>query len=149
MSSVACCHRTNTTHTDGPCRASHAIISLRNHTRSDYVGRGMPSSLIDNTHDRTTSGVARHHLPWATHTVRRCWAWHLIITLGKHILSHEVGCGMLSSPLDNTHDRTIMVAFLHGLGQHTRLDYVRRVIPSSPLGNTHDWTTSGMAWPHR
>ena len=51
-------------------RAWHAIIVLRRQTRSNNVGRGMPSPPLDNIHGRTTSGVACHHSPWIAHTVR-------------------------------------------------------------------------------
>ena len=44
-------------------RAWHAIIALGQHTRSNNVGRGMPSSPLGSTHDRMTSSVACYHGP--------------------------------------------------------------------------------------
>ena len=45
----------------------HGITSLGQHTRSNYVGRGMPSLPLDNTDGRTTSGVSCYHHPWLAH----------------------------------------------------------------------------------
>ena len=69
MSGVACHNIPWTTHMVGRRRAWHAIIAFVQHTRSNNVGRGMPSSPSGSTHDRTTSGVACHHCRWAAHTV--------------------------------------------------------------------------------
>ena len=44
-------------------RAWNAIIAFGPHTRSNDVGRGMPSWPLDTTHGRTKSGVAGHHIP--------------------------------------------------------------------------------------
>ncbi|TMW91568.1 hypothetical protein EJD97_014163 [Solanum chilense] len=66
----------------------NAIVVLEKHTRSDDVGRYMPSLSLGRTHNRTTS------------------AWHAIIALGRHTRSDYVGRGMPSSNLGNTHDRT-------------------------------------------
>ena len=57
-------------------REWHYITALGQHTRSDYVEYGMTSQPLDNTHGRTISGVACHHLLWAAHTVERRRAWH-------------------------------------------------------------------------
>ena len=56
------------------------------------------------------SGVAYHHRPWTTYPVERCWALHVIIALGLHIQSDNVGQG------------TAVIA----LGHHTQSDVVRR-----------------------
>ena len=75
---------------------------------------------------------------------------------------------MPSSPLDNTHGRTIFgVAYLHrlwishtirrrqalhdrmGLGQHKQPDYVELHMPSSPLGITQGLIMSGVECPYR
>ena len=44
-------------------RSWHAISTFGQHTRSNDVGRGMPSWPLDTTHDRTKSVVACHHSP--------------------------------------------------------------------------------------
>uniref|UniRef100_A0A494G913 Uncharacterized protein n=1 Tax=Solanum lycopersicum TaxID=4081 RepID=A0A494G913_SOLLC len=76
------------------------------HTRSDYVGRGMTSPPLDSTHSRTTSGVAFHHRLWAAHTIERCWVGHDITAFGQHTRSNDVGCDMSSPPVDSTLGRT-------------------------------------------
>ena len=81
-SGVACHHRPWTIKTVGRHRAWHAIIALGQNTRSDGVGHGMSSSPLDNTHRRTTLGLACHHPPWAAQIFGRCQAWHAIIALG-------------------------------------------------------------------
>uniref|UniRef100_A0A494G8W0 Uncharacterized protein n=1 Tax=Solanum lycopersicum TaxID=4081 RepID=A0A494G8W0_SOLLC len=43
-SGVTCYHRLSTAHMVGLCRAWHDIIALGEHTRSNDIGRGMPSS---------------------------------------------------------------------------------------------------------
>ena len=99
-------------------------------------------------HGQTTSGVARLHCSWTAHTVG------------------NVGCGMTSPPLDSTHSRTTSgVAYHHrikahtverrrawhaiiALGQHTRLNDVRRDMPSPDLDSAHGRTTLGVACHH-
>ena len=58
MSGVALHHRPWTACTVGRCRVWYDIIALGQNTRSNDVGRGMPSSPLSSTHGRTTSGVA-------------------------------------------------------------------------------------------
>ena len=87
----------------GRRRAWYAIISLEWQTHSNDVGGGMPSPLLDNTHGRTTSGVACHHRHWEAHTVEKRRAWHDITAFGLHARSDDVGRGMTSPPLDSTH----------------------------------------------
>ena len=127
----------------------------------------MPSSPLDSTHGRTTSGVAFHHGPSTTHTVERRWSWHAIIvfeladTVGRRrswhaIISHgrqtrsnDVGGGMLSPPLDSTHSRTTSgVASIICFGQHMRSDGFGRGMPSSPLDSTNYRSSSGMVCHH-
>ena len=131
-------------------RAWHDIIALGQHTRSNDVGRGMPSSPLGSTHGRTTSGVACHHHPW------------------QHTLSSDVGRGIPSSPLGRTHgEKTSGVACHHRLwaahtielrqawtditafGQHRRSNDVGRERPSRPLDGTLDRIMSGVACHHR
>ena len=100
MSGVAFHHRSWTTQTVDRLWAWHAIIELGQNTRSHGVGHGMPSSPLDNTDGRPSSGVACHHIPWTAHTVEQRRAWHAIIASRQHTRSKVVGRGMPSSPLD-------------------------------------------------
>ena len=128
----------------------------------------MTSPPLDCTHGLMTSGVARHHCPWTAHTVERRRAWHAIIAFGQHTRSNDVGRGMTSPPLDNTHGRPTSGMACHhrlwaahtverrrarhditALRQYTRSDDVRSGMTSPPLGSTHDRTTSGVACHHR
>ena len=137
-------------------------------TRSKDVGRGMTSPPLDSTHGRTTSGVACHHRLWAAYTVERRRAWQASIAFGQHTRSKDVERGMTSPPLDSAHGRTTSGATCHHrlwkahtversrawhaiitFGQHTRLNYVGRVMPSSPMGSTNGRTTSGARCHHR
>ena len=88
MSGVALHHRPWTARMVGRRRAWYDITALGQHTRSNDVGRGMPSS------------------PLAAHTVRLRQAWHDITALGQHTRSDDVRRGMTSPLLDSTHDRT-------------------------------------------
>ena len=144
-------------------RAWHDITALRQHTWSDYVGRGMTSLLLDSTHGRTTSGVACHHHLWAAHMVERRRAWHAIFAFGQHTRSNDVGRGITSPPLESTHGRTTSGMTCHhrlltahsverrqvghaiiAVGQYTWSNDVRRGITSPPLDCTHGRTTSGV-----
>ena len=108
--------------------------------------RGMPTSPLGSTHGRTTSGVDAS------------------IAFGKHTRSKDVERVMTSPPLDSAHGRTTSGATCHHrlwkahtversrawhaiitFGQHTRLNYVGRVMPSSPLYIEYGQTTSGVA----
>ena len=97
-SGVASHHRRWLAHTVGRRRPWHEITALGQHTLSNDIGRGMPSSPLGITHDRTTSGVTCNHRLWTAHTVRLCGAWHDINAFGQHTRSNDVGCGMPSSP---------------------------------------------------
>ena len=120
--------------THGQRQAWHATIAFGQHKRSNDVGHGMPSSPLGSTNDRTmsseechhhrwtsshsltVSSLACHHRPWMENTVERRWAWHAIITFGKHRQSNDVRQGIPSSPLGSTHGRmTLGVACHHPL----------------------------------
>ena len=128
-------------------RARQEIIALRQYTRSNDIGCGMP---LDGKHGRTTSGVTCHHLLWTAHTVERRRAWHDITLLGLHARSNNVGSCMTSLPLDRTHGRQRRAWHdITALGQYTRsamsgMD-VKSCITSPPLGSTHGRTTLGVA----
>ena len=111
-SGVACHHRLWTAYTVEWRRMWHAIIAFGQHTGSNNVRSGMPSSTLGNkngrtlsdvachhrrwtsSHSRTVSGVACHHRLWTPHTVKRRRAWHAIIAFGKHKRSKDVACGV-------------------------------------------------------
>ena len=63
MSGVACHYCLWVAQTVERRQAWHAIAAFGQHTRSNDVGRGMPSSQLGSTHGRTTSAVACHHRP--------------------------------------------------------------------------------------
>ena len=128
----------------------------------------MTSPLMDSTHSRTASSVARHHRLWTAH------------------MSNDVGLAMPSLPLDSTHSRTTSSVACHhrlwgaqmlerrpawhaiitfglahivrqrrawhviiALRQKMRSNDVGRSMPSSSLSSTHGRTTSGVASHHR
>ena len=93
-SGVTCHHQLWTAYTVERLRASHAIIAFRQHTRSNDIRHGMLSSHLGSTNNRTTSGVACHHLLWGAHMIERCRALHAIIVFGQHTRSNDVGRGM-------------------------------------------------------
>ena len=82
MSGVALHHRPWTARMIRRRRAWYDITALGQHTRSNDVGRGMPSSPLGSTHGRTTLGMACHHLPWTGNMVERLRAWHAINAFG-------------------------------------------------------------------
>uniref|UniRef100_A0A3Q7HKW9 Uncharacterized protein n=1 Tax=Solanum lycopersicum TaxID=4081 RepID=A0A3Q7HKW9_SOLLC len=151
-SGVACHQSPWTPNTVERCRAWHAITTFGQHTRSNDVGRGMPSC------------------PWTAHMVERRWAW--AYTVERHRVWHAIIAFRLantpSSPLDGKHDRTTSgVACRHRIwtthivrrrrawhaiiafGQHRRLDGVGRGMSSTPLDSTHGRMTSGVECHHR
>ena len=137
-SGVARHHLSWTTHTIGNVRRGMTSPLLRQHTRSNDVGRGMPSSPLGSTHGRTTSGVACHHRLWASRRVGRRQAWHDITTLRQNTWSNDVGCCITSPPLDCTHDQSTL-----GVARHQRswtthtVGNIGRRMTSSPLDSTH------------
>ena len=94
-------------------RAWHDITALGQHTLSNDVGHGMPSSPLGSTYSGTTSGVACHHRLWEAHTVERRRAWHAIIALGWKTRSNDVRRGMPSSPLGSTNGQTMSGVACH------------------------------------
>ena len=155
-SGVTCHHHPWTARMIGRRQAWHVITSLGQHTRSNYVGRGMPSSPLGSTHGRTMSGVTCQHRLKVAHTVERRGAWHGITAFGQHTRSNDVERDMPSFPLESTHGRTTLGMACHhhlwaaqmvgrtwawhaivSLGWQTRSNNVRRGMPSSPLGSTH------------
>ncbi|TMW80337.1 hypothetical protein EJD97_021229 [Solanum chilense] len=87
----------------GQRRARHAIIALRQHTRSDDVGRGVLSLPLDCIHGQTLFGVEMLSSPLgSTHgrTTSSVKSNHCLLD------NHMVGrrrCGMLASPVDCKH----------------------------------------------
>ena len=131
-SGVACHHCLCAAQAVGRRRAWHAIIALGQHTTSNDVWRGMPSSPLGSTHGRKTSGVACHHRLWEAHTVERCCAGHDITALGHHTRSSTSGMAW--------HHRPWIVHTIRNVG---------RGITSPPLESTHNRMTSGVACHHR
>ena len=127
-SGMSCYHRLWAAQTVRRRWAWHAITALGQHTWSDDVGRGMPSSPCGSTNGRTTLGVACHDRPWAARTIEQRRAWLDITTLGQHTWSNDirrtrsnhVGLSMPSSRLGSTHGPTTSAG-----------------MPSSPLGSTN------------
>ena len=109
----------------------------------------MPSLPLSSTHGQTTSRVACHNRIWAAQKVERCQVWHDIIAIGQHTRSNDVGRGMTSPPLENTHGRQRWAwNDITALTQHTQSSDVGCGMPSLPFGNTHSRTTSGVACHH-
>ena len=124
----------------------HEITALGQHTRSNDVGRGMPSSPLDNTHGPTTSSVTCHHHLWTAHTVRLRRAWHDITAFGQHSRSNEVRHDMPSPPLHCTHGRTTSgVACHHRPWTAHMVDNVGHDMTLPLLDSTHSRTASSVA----
>ena len=81
-------HCSWTKHTIGRHRSLHASKALGQHSWSDDVGCVIQSSPLGSIDGRTMSDMTCHHCTWEAHTVRRHWAWHAIINLGKHTRSN-------------------------------------------------------------
>ena len=128
----------------------------------------MLSSPLENIHDRTTSGVACHHLLLTKHTVIQHRGRYAIIALGLHTWSVNVRRGMPTWALGSINGRPVSSVTCHHrpcaahtirffrawharmvLGQHTQPDDIDRCMPSSPLGSTLCLMTSGVAFHHR
>ena len=86
--------------------AWHVITAFGQHTWSDDIMHGIPSSRLGSTHSPTTSGVACHHHLVAAQMVERRREWHDINDLGLHARSNDIERGMTSPPLDYMHLRT-------------------------------------------
>ena len=163
---MACHHRPWTTNTIGLRQSSHAImdcgqhgklddlgrgnaiISLGMHTRSDYVGCGMPSSPLKSIHYRTTSGVEYYPHTLTTHIIGGRWTWHVIIALGMNARSDDVSHGIPSSQLDSIHnvERRWACHAIISHGKHIPLDYVFHGMPSLIWDNTDSRTTLAIAY---
>ena len=91
MTSGVACHHRLWAHTVERRLAWHAIFAFLQHTRSNDVGRGMPSSPFDSIDGRPSSGVACHHSPWTAQTVgRRRTCLHT--TVGRGLPASVVAC---------------------------------------------------------
>ena len=131
----------------------HDITALRQHTRSDDVGRGMTSPPLDSKHGWTASGIKCHHRVWKAHTFERLLAWHAITAVEQHTRSNDFWRGMPSPPLGSTHGRTTLGVECHhhlwaaqmverrrtwheitALGLHKRSNDVERGMPSFAFG---------------
>ena len=127
----------------------------------------MPSSPLDSTNSRTTSGVVCHHHLWVAHTAERRWAWHAIIAfgladtigrcqawkaiiaLGRQTRSNDIGRGMPSPHLNNTHGQTMSgLACNHRLWAAQTVGRCQMLHAISPLACTHSRTTLGVACHH-
>ena len=110
----------------------------------------MPSSPFNEKRGRTTLSLACH------------------IAFGQHTQSNDVGRGITSPPLDNTHGPTRSGVACHNrlwaahtverrrvwhaiiaYGRQTRSNDVKCDMPSPPLDSTHGRMTSGRACHHR
>ena len=91
---VACPQRPWTAHTVKRRRAWHAITALGQHTRSNNIGRDLPSPPLDSIHGQTMLGVACQNRVWEAHTVEQRRAWHVIIAFRQHRRSNHVRHGM-------------------------------------------------------
>ena len=146
----------------------HNITTFGQHTRSNDVGRGMPSSPFGSTNGRTTSGVACHHSPWTANTTGRRQALHATTAFGQHTRSNDVRQGMTSPLLDGTHGRMTSGGSCHNrlwesypverhwawhdinaFEQHLWSNDVGRDMLSPPLDSTHGQKMSGVALHHR
>ena len=120
-SGVACHHHLGAAHTVERRWAWNNITSLGQHTRSNNVGRGMPSSPLDSTDGQPTSGVACHHRLWDANTVERRREWHNITPLGLHARSNDVGRCMTLPHLYSAHNWQHRAWHdITALGHHTR-----------------------------
>ena len=137
-------------HTVGRCRAFHAIIALGWQTWSNDVGRGMPSSLLNGQHGRTTSGgIPSSHLGSTHGRTTSSVACHHPLWTSSHSRT-ALGVACHHCPLtDNAAERRQAWHAIIALGQHTRSNDVRRGITSPPFDSTHSRTTSGVACHHR
>ena len=120
-------------------QAWHDIIAVGQHTRSDDVRRGMPSSPLDSTDGRTTSGVSCHHRLWEAHTVESRQVWHATIAFGQHKRPNDVRGGMTSPWTEHTVEQRRAWHDITALGLHARSDDVGRGMTSPPLDSTHGW----------
>ncbi len=125
----------------------HACIAHGKFTRSDEVRRGMPSSPLGSTHDRTTTSVACHHRPWTAYTVGLRQAWHAIMAMANTHgqTKSSVARHNLLWTIQATGQRHTWHASM-ALIKHTHSDDVVRGMPSSPLDSIHGHTMSRVAY---
>ena len=166
-SGMACHHRPWTENMVERHRSWHYITASGQHTRSNDIGCGKPSSPLGSTHGRMTSGVACHHSPWMTNTIEQRRAWHAITAFGQHTHSNDVGRSMSSWPLESTQGRTMSGVACHhspwmtntdkrcrarhaiiAFGLADRVGRHQRSMLLSPLYRKHGQTTSGVACHH-
>ena len=100
-------------------QAWNSIISLGQHTRSNDIGRGMPSSHLDNIHGQKNSGMVYYHPSWieltfglrrmwqdcmvlGLHTIGRCRASHAFFSLAQHARLKNVKCDIPSLSVEST-----------------------------------------------
>ena len=90
-----------------------------------------------------------HHRLSKAHTFKQHRAWIEITAFGLHARLDDVGRGMTSPRLVNTHGRQHRARHdITALGQHTRSDYVGRGMKSPPLDSTHGRMTSDVVCHH-
>ena len=94
MPSITCYYRPWSAHTVGRREVLQDRIAFGQHTESDKVKRGMPSSPLNNTQDQIRLGMSWHYSSRKANMVGRCWVWHVIIVLGYHTRSYDIWCRM-------------------------------------------------------
>ena len=145
----------------------HDITAFGQHTRSNNVGRDMPSLPLDNTHGQMTTSVACHHPLWAAYMVElrrrgmplsplgsingrttsgvacqhHLWAAHRRTTSGV-ACQHCLWAAHTVERCSAWHDIT-------SFGQRIRSNNVERGMPSPPWDITHGQTMSGVVCYHR
>ena len=124
----------------------HVIISLGQHTRSDYVSFCSAITPLGSTYNLTRKGVKCDHCTWKIYMVELHWVWHVIITLGKYTRSDDVGRYRLSLPLEIRNNR-----MMSGVACHHRPCYEHTVgwcqachAIIAIVQHTHGRTTSGV-----
>ena len=109
----------------------------------------MPSTPLDSTHGRTTSGVTCQHPLWTAHTIERRRAWYDITALRQNTWSNDVGRDMASRPLNSTHGQTTLgVACHHHLWAAKTVGRRRAWHSIVALGRQTSRTTSGVECHH-
>ena len=105
---------------------------LEKHTRLIDIYRRMPSLPLHKNNDQTTSGVACHHRPRATHgRMTSSMACHHLFLTTHTVIQHRVRFAIIA------------------LGLHTRSDNVKRGMPTWALGSINGRTTLGVTCHHR
>uniref|UniRef100_A0A494G8I4 Uncharacterized protein n=1 Tax=Solanum lycopersicum TaxID=4081 RepID=A0A494G8I4_SOLLC len=150
-------HRHWVAHTFGSQRALDAIITLGQHTRSNYIMRGMPLSIMvvsfmptwpfGSRHGWMRSGMACHYRPSVAHTFGRRRALHDIIALRSIEGRTTLVLTCHHRPLDNL--MVIRCRAWHDImsfAQHIWSDYVRH---EYMIGLRQPWQCYNRPWaPH-